>query len=369
MPAAQFLAENLRADLREKFMSHWYENDPLRGQAYRCLRGMLESCDPLLQQALTQSFTSSDTSHFSQCLSVLTIWIDPNDVSYRIEGGRNNIRSIARRVRSGQWISYPVDLDVLIGETDTVRRIHNQSSTTDVCRDVRLMNKREDRVSSFHSATKRDEVALAISSSLCHPVDRRNGSICSSTESLSSNSSSISPVASPPPTTHHREPTQQHQQQSKRRNSRSGVSNNSNNNNNNNNNNKPTVGYCGYVESYPHHYKKYLYQQRFISMIFEHQSAYMAAAAASIAAASRTATIHPQQQPITPSLPLQAPQQQHPPTAIAAIDPAIIAAAAAQMGSSNSTTSSNAFKHSLIGQRSSRIKNRTRRSVADRAQI
>lgn len=68
--------------LMADYALHWWPLEPRRGQAYRCLR-INHKLDPLVARAAQQAGLNAD--HVALLLpDELTLWIDPEDVSYRI---------------------------------------------------------------------------------------------------------------------------------------------------------------------------------------------------------------------------------------------------------------------------------------------
>ncbi len=65
------------------YQDHWFPDKPYKGSAYRCMRIVNKQMDPLLARAGAQSGISE-----SQLLRTLppefTMWVDPDEVSYRI---------------------------------------------------------------------------------------------------------------------------------------------------------------------------------------------------------------------------------------------------------------------------------------------
>lgn len=69
--------------LRQRFRDHWFPEKPYTGCGYRCIRITPASLDPLIVQAAVGSGLSPQFIH-SLFPSQLTLWIDPQEVSYRI---------------------------------------------------------------------------------------------------------------------------------------------------------------------------------------------------------------------------------------------------------------------------------------------
>ena len=76
-----FSAELTRR-LKEKFEGHWYPERPSKGSGYRCLL-IGDDLDPILVKAANDSGLSMEEIRTS-LPDKLTMWIDPDEVSYRI---------------------------------------------------------------------------------------------------------------------------------------------------------------------------------------------------------------------------------------------------------------------------------------------
>lgn len=81
------LIERFRASLSETlhlhYRDHWFPEKPFRGSAYRCVRVVNKVMDPVLVRA-GESVGLSHADLLMLLPSELTLWVDPNDVSYRI---------------------------------------------------------------------------------------------------------------------------------------------------------------------------------------------------------------------------------------------------------------------------------------------
>lgn len=101
--------------LCNKYDNHWFPNKPFQGSAFRCIRITQKIMDPEVEKAAIMSGVS-----FSELTNTLpkefTMWIDPNDVSYRIgeEGSictldevsiENNDSSVIQRCQSEVFMS------------------------------------------------------------------------------------------------------------------------------------------------------------------------------------------------------------------------------------------------------------------------
>jgi len=72
----------LKEYLWNHYQNHWFPDKPNKGSAYRCLR-INHKMDPLIQKAGSMCGLSQ-TSLFTLFPSELTMWVDPDEVSYRI---------------------------------------------------------------------------------------------------------------------------------------------------------------------------------------------------------------------------------------------------------------------------------------------
>lgn len=65
------------------YHNHWFPDKPFRGSAYRCVRVVNKVMDPVLLRA-GEAVGLSLADLLKLLPSELTLWVDPNDVSYRI---------------------------------------------------------------------------------------------------------------------------------------------------------------------------------------------------------------------------------------------------------------------------------------------
>jgi len=64
------------------YQNHWFPENPFRGSGYRCLR-INQKMDPLIARAASEcGFSIVDLP--SLFPNDLTLWVDPNEVAYRI---------------------------------------------------------------------------------------------------------------------------------------------------------------------------------------------------------------------------------------------------------------------------------------------
>ena len=68
--------------LRRRYRDHWFPEKPFKGSGYRCIR-INGKMDPVISQAGESCGLSPQLIH-SIFPSELTMWIDPQEVSYRI---------------------------------------------------------------------------------------------------------------------------------------------------------------------------------------------------------------------------------------------------------------------------------------------
>ncbi|XP_034167765.2 protein BTG1-like [Pangasianodon hypophthalmus] len=73
---------SLQEALLEHYEQHWFPQAPCRGSGYRCLR-INHKMDPLIGKAAC-AIGITQQKLFSLLPSELTLWVDPNEVSYRI---------------------------------------------------------------------------------------------------------------------------------------------------------------------------------------------------------------------------------------------------------------------------------------------
>lgn len=74
--------QNLCVLLCSHYQNHWFPEKPCKGSGYRCIR-INHKMDPLVTRAGVQcGIAESDLFHLLP--SELTLWVDPDEVSYRI---------------------------------------------------------------------------------------------------------------------------------------------------------------------------------------------------------------------------------------------------------------------------------------------
>lgn len=76
-------AEALTTILCLHYRDHWFPDKPNKGSAYRCVRIANREMDPLIVKAgMCVELSIADL--LALLPSELTLWVDPNEVSYRI---------------------------------------------------------------------------------------------------------------------------------------------------------------------------------------------------------------------------------------------------------------------------------------------
>ena len=72
----------LLESLNVHYENHWFPEKPFRGSAYRCIR-INHKMDPLIGKAGVQCGLTEEVL-FAILPNELTLWVDPEEVSYRI---------------------------------------------------------------------------------------------------------------------------------------------------------------------------------------------------------------------------------------------------------------------------------------------
>jgi protein Tob/BTG len=77
----QHFKAHLMKSLVQRYENHWFPDKPSKGQAYRSIRVNMQSPrDPILERAATECGLRYESLKLPL---ELTIWIDPDEVSYR----------------------------------------------------------------------------------------------------------------------------------------------------------------------------------------------------------------------------------------------------------------------------------------------
>ena len=154
--AAEFLAKllrkrNVNADKVDSFaqcfegvlcshyQDHWFPEKPTKGSGYRCMRIVNRKMDPLIARAGAAAGLS-EPELLSMLPTELTLWVDPEEVSYRIgeegsigvlfdsqsDANSQQLSSDAESVSSGSLSSSPTAQDYLPSYRDPSRLFNSQ---------------------------------------------------------------------------------------------------------------------------------------------------------------------------------------------------------------------------------------------------
>lgn len=116
----------LSASLLEKFKNHWYQDNPLRGQGYRCIR--INDTDPV-DQVLEQAAQDCGMKYKDlQLPQELTLWVDPREVCCRLGEVNGMYCTLASFLESGEKANQAgqSDIDNLL-ERHSQRKITNNA--------------------------------------------------------------------------------------------------------------------------------------------------------------------------------------------------------------------------------------------------
>jgi protein Tob/BTG len=86
----------------DKFTSHWYPDEPMKGNGFRCVNIDTKVVDPMLGEAAELSNISKDIFHLVFRFG-LALWIDPGHVSY-CTGRSSNVVSLYKSTRETSCI-------------------------------------------------------------------------------------------------------------------------------------------------------------------------------------------------------------------------------------------------------------------------
>lgn len=73
----------LESLLHDKYNNHWFPTNPIQGSGYRCIRITQSIMDPEIEKAAKVSGVSN-MDLTNTLPKEFTMWIDPDEVSYRI---------------------------------------------------------------------------------------------------------------------------------------------------------------------------------------------------------------------------------------------------------------------------------------------
>ena len=108
--------DTLIREMRNKFHSHWYEKDPVRGQGYRCIiyDGNAKYIDPmLLKGACEANFDFVKLYEGSACNKGIRMWVDPGEVEVESVVPPTNRKLIYRKGKYTPEELYMLDQGVL----------------------------------------------------------------------------------------------------------------------------------------------------------------------------------------------------------------------------------------------------------------
>jgi protein Tob/BTG len=96
-------AIKLTSLLEQRYVNHWYENNPMKGQAFRCLRLKRSESymDPVLEKILKETGLSLNQLGLP---NDFTLWIDPGEVSVRFGDQVGFTYSIARLNKTDEFL-------------------------------------------------------------------------------------------------------------------------------------------------------------------------------------------------------------------------------------------------------------------------
>lgn len=102
----QLFHEELVKRLTKKFEGHWYPEKPCKGSGYRCLL-ITDSLDPVLSSAAKESgLNVKDVK--ANLPEKLCLWIDPQEVSFRIGEFNDDLKDVYKVVLCSKAISFSV---------------------------------------------------------------------------------------------------------------------------------------------------------------------------------------------------------------------------------------------------------------------
>lgn len=81
-PRLQKFTSKMEELLCERYKTHWHPQNPLLGSGFRCIRINHSAMDPIILDAA--HLTGVSNTELSGFPEELTVWIDPNEVCFRI---------------------------------------------------------------------------------------------------------------------------------------------------------------------------------------------------------------------------------------------------------------------------------------------
>ena len=99
------LRQVLIKDLQKKFEYNWFPNQPYRLSEFRCIRIKENKLDPLITCAAIKCGLNPSTI-LSFLPKTLSIWIDPQEVTYRFDDSSDTIHTLYTMQTTGNvpWI-------------------------------------------------------------------------------------------------------------------------------------------------------------------------------------------------------------------------------------------------------------------------
>jgi hypothetical protein len=121
-------SDKLSAVLVEKFKNHWYQENPLKGQAYRCIRvNETEPIDPVLQQA------AEDCGLKYKDLKLpteLTLWVDPSEVCCRFGEAKGSYCTLASFKNGNMDVkAHKIDLECVLEKARVKKECEDRKIT------------------------------------------------------------------------------------------------------------------------------------------------------------------------------------------------------------------------------------------------
>jgi hypothetical protein len=85
--------------LMTRYSNHWFPQSPCKGSAFRCIRIVKRILDPVVVTAAANAGIA-ETRLQELLPSELTLWVDPNEVSYRFgEDGSIGVVEVCSNTR------------------------------------------------------------------------------------------------------------------------------------------------------------------------------------------------------------------------------------------------------------------------------
>jgi len=111
--------QSLTEVLRRRYQFHWFPENPYKGSGYRCIR-INGKLDPAIAQAAEISGLSSNIV-LRTFPRELTLWIDPEEVSYRF--GENGSISVLYDASHAE--AWKPNLNSIVNNTSTNSVVHS----------------------------------------------------------------------------------------------------------------------------------------------------------------------------------------------------------------------------------------------------